>query len=132
MIVKSHVQSNLCVIPRSLPFGDSEIERVSVYTYLGLEVDENLSFNQQCRKSINTISYRLKQLYKLRPRLTRSHASLIYKTMILPIMDSYDIFYIACSKKLLQKLDVLQNRGIRICNKMRKRTNTKDAQTAMG
>lgn len=56
--------------------------------------------------------------------LTNRIALNVYKTTILPIIDYGDIFYNAAPKSLLNKLQILQNKAIRIIAKLPGRSKT--------
>lgn len=53
-------------------------------------------------------------LCKIRPYLTQNTALLLFKTCILPYADIGDIFYNSSHKYLRQKLQVLQNKSLKI------------------
>ena len=52
--------------------------------------------------------------------------------MILPLYDTYCIYYSKCNKKSLAKLDSLFNRAIRIINMMPRRTNVERVVRDLG
>ena len=54
-------------------------------------------------------------LSKIRRYIDFHTALTIYKTMILPVMEYGDIAYDNSDQKLLEKLQILQNRALRIC-----------------
>ena len=91
------------------------LEYVLLYKYLGVTIDQTLSFNLHLNQLIKTISYKLFLLQKLRIDIN-CHASIqIYKSMILPYYDYGDILYQHSNSKLINKLQTLQNRALRIC-----------------
>ena len=80
-----------------------------------MTIDQSLTFNLHLNQLIKTISYKLLLLQKLR-NFINSHASLqIYKSMVLPYFDYGDVLYLKSNTKLLNKLQTLQNRALRIC-----------------
>ena len=106
---------------QAMNFGDGKIERVNSYVYLGLTVDEKLDFKEQCNKVIKLCSYRLGQLSRLRNYVDSKLCLLIYKSMILPIINLYSMYYNVAPKKLLNKISSLQNWAIRTASRLRKR-----------
>ena len=60
-------------------------------------------------------SHKIYVLLKIRPYITEKVALRIYKTKILPYIDYGDIFYMSTTNEVLDKLDKLQYRALRIC-----------------
>ena len=65
---------------------------------------------------INTVSHKLYLLSRVRRYLNKEACILIFKTMVLSIMEYGDIIYTGTSKSNLDKLDKLFYRGLRICD----------------
>ena len=84
----------------SLFIGNHKLEHVTSYKYLGMTLDMNLNYN----KHIN---------YKM-----------IYKTMILPIIEYGNVIYDGASQKLLDNLQTIQNRKLCICIQRNRYTST--------
>ena len=61
------------------------------------------------------ISYKCLLLSKLRKYIDVHTATVVYKSMILPIMEYGDIIYGGAKGKLIQKLQKTQNRILKIC-----------------
>lgn len=72
---------------------------------------------------LHRVAFKLKLLGKLRGMLTQFAAKSIYKSMILSLFDIGDVFYDSTTNKYLQKLQVLQNRAVRVIYKLRARSN---------
>ena len=51
----------------------------------------------------------------MRKYITQDVALRMYKTMILPVLEYGDILYEGANKKLIDKLQVIQNRCLRTC-----------------
>ena len=103
---KHHFQ--LCI-------SDLLIDYVPSYKYLGITVDHTLSFNLHMSQIIKTVSYKLSLLQQLRIYITTDSAVQIYKSMVLPYIDYGDVLYHNTTVNHLNKLQTLQNRGLRIC-----------------
>ena len=86
----------------------------SYYTYLGVDVDQNLCFENFLKSIIQKVNYKLYLFSKIRYVLTHSAAVLVYKQMVLPFFDYMDILIDSGSKKYIEKLQKLQFRGIKI------------------
>ena len=92
------------------------LERVSSYKYLGFILDDQLNFNKHMNDMINTVSHKLYLLSRVRRYLNKEACILLFKTMVLSIMEYGDIIYTGTSKSNLDKLDKLFYRGLRICD----------------
>ena len=90
------------------------LELVESYKYLGVTLDKNLKFQKHVKSIIKTLSYQIYLLSKIRPFLTEKAAVLIYKSMVLPYIDYGDTVYFSCTKDLLNKLQRMQNRALKI------------------
>lgn len=99
------------------------LEYVDKYKYLGYLIDSKLLFDKLLTKLITTIVHKLYLLSKMRPMLTQKAALAIYKSKIMTFFDYSAVFHYATRVPLLRKLQVLQNRAIRIILKLPARTN---------
>ena len=66
------------------------LKKVKSYNYLGVLVDTELNWKEQCNKVINLMRVRLAQLRYIRPSVDEEIALEIYNTMVLPILDYSD------------------------------------------
>ena len=98
-----------------LSIQDNRLERVSSYKYLGINLDMNLNYNNHLETCIKLISHKAYQLSKIRQYMNEYTATLINKTMILPIIEYGDVIYEGANQKLLNDLQTAQNRILRIC-----------------
>ena len=85
-------------------FKIKKIQKVATYKYLGMILDMNLTFNNHLQQILNVISYNCLILSKLRKYIDVHTATVVYKSMILPIMEYGDIIYGGAKGKLIQKL----------------------------
>ena len=86
----------------NISIGQTKLERANSYTYLGVTL------------IIKRVSDKLYQLNKIRYCLNTKAALLIYKNMILPIMEYGDVFAVSTTLEIRKKLQKLQNRGLKI------------------
>ena len=91
------------------------LNRVPFYKYLGVFLDSNLTFNKHVDVSKKLICHKLYLLSKIRKYINEPTSTRIFKTMIAPLIDYGNIIYSGTSAKNLDKLQKLQNRGLRIC-----------------
>ena len=109
-------RSKNCLIDDSLVVvKDQEpINRASDYMYLGVNVDQNLCFDSFLKSTTHKVNFKLYIFSKIRYVLTFAAAVLVYKQMVLPFSDYLDILIDSGSRKYIDKLQVLQFRGIQI------------------
>lgn len=96
---------------------------VDSYKYLGYILDSNLNFGLLVSKLIHLLNYKIYLLARMRASLTQFAALSVYKSTILSLMDYVILFYSSFNKPMQRKLQVLQNRAIRIILRLPNRTN---------
>ena len=101
------------VPPHIIHFGSTNLQSVNTYKYLGVTLDSQLNYALHVNKIISSISCKLKQFQRMRNFLNARAAMLVYKSMLLPILEYGDIFMSAATLKNRKKLQVLQNKGLR-------------------
>ena len=94
-----------------------EIERVDRHEYLGIVVDDRLSFKYHNNICFSRVNNRIYQLKKIRGCITTKCALSIYKTMILPLFEYGGLFLSSCTDKEQTKLQRLQNQALRVIYK---------------
>ena len=80
----------------------------------GCSVDCHLSFETFLKSTIKKVNYKLYLFSKIRSLLTFAAAVLVYKQIILPFFDYLNILIDSRPKKYIDRLQVLQFRGIKI------------------
>ena len=65
-------------------FGDQILNRKPFYKYLGIYLDQTLSFNKHFTRLINKVSSQLAMLSRIRNNLTVYACEKVFSTMILP------------------------------------------------
>lgn len=93
--------------------GDQTLDVYS-YKYLGYLIDYRLDFNLMFEQLLHKLNYKIYLLAKLRPLA-------VYRSKILSYIDY--MFYSSFRKPMQRKLQVIQNRAIRIICRIPKRTN---------
>ena len=89
------------------------LERVTSYKYLGVTLDSQLNYNAHISKTISCATGKLKQFQRMRSFLNTKAATLVYKSMLLPILEYGDILITATSNVNKKRLQILQNKGLR-------------------
>ena len=103
---------------KSLPdfeikFNNTPLLVTTSYKYLGMELDSQLNYNKHVSKIISSVSGKLKQFQRMRNFLDIRAATMVYKNMLLPIIEYGDIFLSSASVVNRKRLQTLQNRGLR-------------------
>ena len=91
------------------------LERVCSYRYLGLILDEHLTYNKHIKEMNKLISHKLYLLSKIRRYITQDACINIFKTMVLSVIEYCDIVYAGTTQTNLSAIDKLFYRGLRIC-----------------
>lgn len=113
MLINPKKKNRVTEAPELL-MGDTRLESVNVYKYLGVLIDCELNFKDHIKQVIRNCAHKIYLLRRIRKTITQRAAVAILKTMIIPLMDYGDIFYNSGPKGLLDKLDALQRRASRI------------------
>ena len=99
---------------------------MDTYTYLGIKLDEQINFTSHGNTIITKVSNKIYHLRKIRPFLNKKAATLIYKNMILPILEYGDVLVDSMSVEIKKKLQTLQNRALRCALNKDKGANTNE------
>ena len=99
-----------------LSLNNTTLERVCSYKYLGFILDDQLNFNKHMNEMISTVSHKLYLLSRIRRYLNKEACIIIFKTMVLSILEYGDIVYAGTTVSNLDKIDKLFYRGLRICD----------------
>ena len=105
-----------------LRIGQTEIERVHSFKYLGVIMDATLSFGKHIENIKNIYVFKLFLFAKLQVYLEIEPMLLMYKMYVLPYVDYGDILYDGAHTALLDKLQKLQNRSLRLVLCLENRT----------
>jgi len=79
---KQHLAQNSSVAQLSIILSNSPIENVHSHKILGIEVDEDLDFTNQCEILAKKISKRIGLLKYISPYLKRNQREIYYKAVI--------------------------------------------------
>ena len=99
---------------------DAPLKTVSNYKYLGMNLDSQLNYKKHVQTTVTKVANKLQQLRRMRYFLDVRAATLVYKNMILPMLEYGDIFLVGSLLEDRKKLQVLQNKELRcVLNKDR-------------
>ena len=99
--------------PVEIIYDGEPLQSVLSNKYLGVTLDNQLNYNSHVNKIISSVSGKLKQFQRMRNFLNVKAAVLVYKSMLLPLLEYGNIFLSATSKENRRKLQTLQNKGLR-------------------
>ncbi len=109
-----------------LKMGDCSIERVTTMKYLGVMLDDHLTFNDHIDYAHNKASKKLGILRKSREYLDQSTSLLLYKSLVLPHLDYCDLVYMCTTLHNLNRLQLVQNQACRTILMAPKETSTQN------
>ncbi len=118
----SHQLQNIGTV--SVTHGNCTLEVVSTFCYLGIVLDSRLTFSSHVQHIKSKTFSKIKLLGRVRHILDTNTASMLYKTLILPIFDYLDFVYFGISEKDKEILQRLQNCAFKVILRMDKLTST--------
>ena len=118
--------SRSCNRNQSLCISNDIVRQEDHHGYLGIIVDDKLSFRNHKNKCLHSASNKLYQLRKIRGCITTKCALSIYKTMVLPIFEYGGIYLSSCTETEQTKLQRLHNQALRIVYKQDNYSNVYD------
>ena len=107
-------QTKKCTIIQ-LAIDGKAIQRVPSFKYLGVILDPTISFRAHIEHVSNTVSHKMFMLSKVRRYLNNESMLCIYRSMVLPYLDYADVAFSGASSNLLEKLQKLQEKCLKIC-----------------
>lgn len=99
---------------------------VEFYKYLGYILDSKLNLGHRANKLIQLMTYKIYLLAKMRSSLTQFAALSVYKSTNLSLLDYVSLFYSSFNQGIQRKLQILQNRAIRIILRLPSRSNVEE------
>ena len=90
----------------------SVLSRVYSYQYLGVELDSELSYDKHLDQVVNKTTQKLFIFRKIRRFISQKNAILVYKQMILPLLEYCSILFNSGKKLKLDKVDKMQSKCI--------------------
>ena len=98
----------------SVNIDGKELTRVAEYKYLGVILDESLSWNAHVNYLISKVSKRLGILGRTRGSISMHTADIIYRSFILPVLDYCDTVWNCCGRINAGYIEKLQRLAARI------------------
>ena len=90
------------------------LKRERTYKYLGVEIDESLTWGHQIEKILKIVSGAIGALRRVRHLLPQETLISMYNSLVLPYFDYCSTVWETCGKGMTDKLQTLQNRAARV------------------
>ena len=98
----------------ALILGNELLREVDSYKYLGTIIDSTLNGNKQLAKLNQNIALKMTSFRRMRYFINEKTALMLYKALILPLLDYNDIIYNLLTRQQQDKLQKTQNRALRV------------------
>ena len=106
-------------VPKQLTLNNKILQHCDEFNYLGLIIDEKLTFKSQHKKVLQQLTFRALQLAKIRRYINTKTAVIIYKTMSLPYLDYADFIWNYGTQFSINQLQFVQNKSLRTTYKVK-------------
>lgn len=113
------------LLDKKFALGNSKIDWVQSFTYLGVIIDETLKFNLAIEQMHRKAAFRLKQFNFIRKNLTTYSALVMAKSLILPYLDYGNFLLSSCPDTQLKALQLIQNKALKTAMAVPRLFNTK-------
>ena len=111
---------------------NTQIDNVSVFKYLGVQLDSQLKFDRHVLYIRRKVFTKLKAIGRLRQSISKGLALQLYTSMVIPHFDYAYVVYDGMSKGDAAQLEVLQNKCLRLCLKSEPKTRNVDLRKEAG
>ncbi len=101
-----------------------QLERVKCTTFLGVHIDDMISWKQHISHVLNKVNRGIGILYKLRNVFPKQTLLQIYKSLIYPHLNYCNIVWGNCYQNIISELYKAQKRALKVALKMPIRTPT--------
>lgn len=112
-----------------LRFQDNIIRAKTEVKYLGVTVDQKMNFDVHIKNTRNKATKAMCALYPMLARSSKlnfKNKNIVYKTMIRPILTYASPIWCHASKTRLKKLQIIQNKCLKMINNLPWRFNTNE------
>ncbi|XP_011873718.1 PREDICTED: RNA-directed DNA polymerase from mobile element jockey-like [Vollenhovia emeryi] len=109
----------------------NELERVTIMKYLGVILDEHLTFKEHCDYILKKVGKKTSFLNRIGNHISAYTRCLVYKTIIAPHFEYCATIMINMGKTELEKLQKAQNRAMRTILQVNRYTRIRDMLVAL-
>ena len=128
-----HSSSRKCNLPPlDLHLLGSQIEQVSSFKFLGIIINNTLTWSDHVKYILQKVSRSISLLRRLSWFLPRSLLVLFLKSYILPVLDYCDVVWDSCTKKEAQRMETLLNYACRVVLHRQKHESATAARAELG
>ena len=113
MLIGSRQKLNTLTASPVLSINGTPVNQVSTSKSLGVLIDTNLTWGSHIEKLAKKIASGIAVIKRVRQFVPPATLHLIYKSLIQPLFDYYNVVWGSCGIKLADKLQKLQNRAAR-------------------
>ena len=100
---------------QTLLLNNNKVVQVQTTKFLGVEVDHKLNWSHHIKRVENKLSSNIYILRKVRHKINKQTAFLLYDTLILPHLSYCNLVWGNTFKKYLLNILRLQKRALRVC-----------------
>ena len=118
-------------IPESVPFNNYTMNRVPHIKYLGVFLDEHLSFTYHVNEVCKSLRKYFSIFYNIRRYLNKEHIKAIYYSMIYSKIQYGLLTFGLTTAKNIKKIQTLQNKLLKVLTNQKYRTPTNDLHNSL-
>lgn len=97
-----------------IKFDNEIVEEVDSIKYLGVFIDNKLNFRKNTDFVIKKVSKKINFLNRIKYKIPLNQRQLLYKTIVAPHYDYCSSILFLCGEMDFKKLQILQNKGMRM------------------
>lgn len=97
-----------------IPIGRYTIKPSLAFRYLGVLIDETLSFSSHVSKIISSSFGTLRQIRSIRRSVSQKHAAFLVSSLVFPILDFCAAAFVGLTKEQLHRLQSVINASARV------------------
>ena len=112
VVVFTHEQPKIPFI-LDIKMGNHTLATCTQYEYLGVILDNVLTLERTVSKAVCNTNYRHVMLRKMRGKISRPTATLVYKQTMLPVLDYCGFLYNGITDAQHKRLQLVQNKCLR-------------------
>ena len=116
--------NSIDTLPMNIVFDDTPLEAVSFITFLGITVDNKLSWKYHIDNTCKIISRNIGIINKLKYNFSPSSLLMLYSSLILPYLNYGILAWGNTHKSLIDRLLLLQKKSLRIIHNSAFRSHT--------
>ena len=130
MLIRSSRKKNVPSL--SVHLHGSLIEQGSVFKFLGVYLNDTLTWSNHIEEVSVKVSRNIALLRRLSWFLPQSALLLFYKSFILPLFDYCDVVWYSCTKEEASSLEQLQTYAAKIILRLSKHSSATSARKLLG